>query len=658
MKRILNKVGIVLCAATMMTACSLEEYNPGGGTGGNNPLASFEKWSGMQTQCYEPIHGQIYATFDFTSVAELGTDIWVCQNNRTWAQQFFYYEGLTTSTNASKKVMLQAYTMINTCNSVINNAANVIDGDATAVKTLTAEAKFLRAFYYSILVTHYGNITLNLNSSESGVNYRPQRSSYEELYAQMVKDLKEAAADLPVEPYNGERGRATKKSALGLLARVYAQGAGDNDLKEDGVSYWQRAKEVAEDMVQNAAQYGCKLYDDVEDLWAQANNKTNEEALFVANGPNPAAGNSENLRGNNNFGYQAPNLEKAGSDIYPVKKNSNYLYGRYDNNVQAPSKYLIDLFDARYDKRWEQSFTTAFGWATWVQTPSWGGTYTNPKHPKWTEALIEKYSKDASLLGKEFYPLADFEVIDQPLSPQYVAKEWPKGDHSGDVTHLISPKNIYVNPYPVDPDDDRFVFYLSKDRLSDTERAARMQVTINIDDLFDSEGKYWENATQFDGGKTNTYQLFPALTKYNWNFDGAYSQSNLQKKCGDTFILRLAEMYLIAAEANQKLGDGAKAAQYLNALKKRAARSTAAYDAMKLSTATEQDVLDEFAREMCGEFYRFGLLKRHHCLKEQLQKGNIRAYRNFDEKKHYLRPISDLFLNQIENADEYGTNGY
>ena len=117
-------------------------------------------------------------------------------------------------------------------------------------------------------------------------------------------------------------------------------------------------------------------------------------------------------------------------------------------------------------------------------------------------------------------------------------------------------------------------------------------------------------------------------------------------------------MYLIAAEANQKLGDGAKAAQYLNALKKRAARSTAAYDAMKLSTATEQDVLDEFAREMCGEFYRFGLLKRHHCLKEQLQKGNIRAYRNFDEKKHYLRPISDLFLNQIENADEYGTNGY
>jgi hypothetical protein len=79
---------------------------------------------------------------------------------------------------------------------------------------------------------------------------------------------------------------------------------------------------------------------------------------------------------------------------------------------------------------------------------------------------------------------------------------------------------------------------------------------------------------------------------------------------------------------------------------------------MKLTTASEQDVLDEYARELCGEFQRWAVLKRHHCLKEQLEKGNIRAYRSFDEKKNYLRPISYTFLNQIENADEYGTNGY
>ena len=52
-------------------------------------------------------------------------------------------------------------------------------------------------------------------------------------------------------------------------------------------------------------------------------------------------------------------------------------------------------------------------------------------------------------------------------------------------------------------------------------------------------------------------------------------------------------------------------------------------------------------------------MKRHKdTFKQRLQKGNPRAYRNFDENKHYLRPISFNFLSQIDNANEYGTNGY
>lgn len=74
----------------------------------------------------------------------------------------------------------------------------------------------------------------------------------------------------------------TKKTALGLLARVYAQGGGEYGLTEEGVSYWQRAKEVAEDMI---LAYGDCLYDDVEDVWAPANNRNNKEALFIAAGP-------------------------------------------------------------------------------------------------------------------------------------------------------------------------------------------------------------------------------------------------------------------------------------------------------------------------------------------------------------------------------------
>lgn len=68
----------------------------------------------------------------------------------------------------------------------------------------------LRAFYYSVLVTHYGNITLNLEEAK-GINTRPQRNSIEEIYAQIVEDLKFAAEKLEVTPYEDNYARCTKK---------------------------------------------------------------------------------------------------------------------------------------------------------------------------------------------------------------------------------------------------------------------------------------------------------------------------------------------------------------------------------------------------------------------------------------------------------------
>ena len=96
-----------------------------------------------------------------------------------------------------------------------------------------------------------------------------------------------------------------------------------------------------------------------------------------------------------------------------------------------------------------------------------------------------------------------------------------------------------------------------------------------------------------------------------------------------------------------------KAAEYLNVLRKRACRNEADFEAnMKLTTATEDDVLDEYARELCGEFTRWALLKRHKAFETRLPKYNPRAAVNFSQK-NYLRPISYTFLNQIENSAEY-----
>lgn len=119
--------------------------------------------------------------------------------------------------------------------------------------------------------------------------------------------------------------------------------------------------------------------------------------------------------------------------------------------------------------------------------------------------------------------------------------------------------------------------------------------------------------------------------------------------------MRMAEVYLIAAEACQMLGDGTKAAEYVNVLRQRAVRPGSSN--WMLGTATEEDILDEYARELCGEFTRWALLKRHNNLGERLARYNKRAARLFKDF-HYNRPISQEFLSVILNAEEYGDNGY
>ena len=77
-----------------------------------------------------------------------------------------------------------------------------------------------------------------------------------------------------------------------------------------------------------------------------------------------------------------------------------------------------------------------------------------------------------------------------------------------------------------------------------------------------------------------------------------------------------------------------------------------------LTSASEQDVLDEYARELCGEFDRWALLKRHHAFEKVLSKSNPRAAASFKSAIDYYRPISYDFLSQIDNAEQYGDNGY
>lgn len=639
----------IIAGTLSFSSCELDEYNP---TGGDATIESFDAWSGLETYCYSPLAEQLYSVYDFMSVAEGGTDMWLTPGgNPDYAKQLIYYDGLTTNTNGSNKVFKQAYSCIASCNAVINNADNVKGITDYDKRILTAEAKTLRAFYNLLLVTYYGPVTLSQEDISKGeTNVRPVRNTVEEFYTAIIKDLTEASDELDVQPYGGNYARVCKKTALGLLARAYAQGAGEG-LSENGVSYWQRAKDVADDIINNASAYNVYLYTDVSDLWAQANNRNNPEALFIVSGRDANDESYNDVNCNNNlFTYTICNPYKC-SDIYTRADNTNYYLGRTNNNTIAPTKYTLSVFDPSWDKRYENTFMTAFGLFSMVDA-GWVGPYSACR-VKITPNLITKYGIGEQYLGQYIYPYVDMATSTSAYggNQYYPTGVWAKGDHSGDTKNLIKDvKNVYVVDYPVAEDDDRFAIVLSKDYKSAEEKAKSIYFTVNIDDLFDGD-QY--KTSQFDG--TNSYQLYPSLIKYDWCYNGVVG-NHMQRRNGDMMVMRTAEVYLIAAEACQQLGIPEEAIKYLKPLRDRAARPGTV--APELTEVTEETILDEYAREMAGEFCRWALLKRHHKLGERLKLYNSRAARYFNEDIHYNRPISADFLNQIENKDEYGDNGY
>jgi hypothetical protein len=153
----------------------------------------------------------------------------------------------------------------------INVALSKIDG-VTAISDqkkaqYKGELQFIRAYYYFNLVRYFGPVVLITeplaNSSDA---FATSRSSEDEVYAQIIKDLTDAAANLPAksEYTAADAGRASKGAALGLLGKVYLT-------KKDYPK--------SESTLRQVLTLGYSLVNNYADVFS-ITNKNNSESLF------------------------------------------------------------------------------------------------------------------------------------------------------------------------------------------------------------------------------------------------------------------------------------------------------------------------------------------------------------------------------------------
>lgn len=129
---------------------------------------------------------------------------------------------------------------------------------------------------------------------------------------------------------------------------------------------------------------------------------------------------------------------------------------------------------------------------------------------------------------------------------------------------------------------------------------------------------------------------------------------NEQKGTRDWVCFRVAEAYLLAGEAFYRAGDDANAVKYINVLRRNAA-ITGKESEMEISASdlSIDFILDERARELCGECKRWYDLKRLGKLLERTMLHNPRAATNM-KSFHVLRPIPQSQIDRCSN--EYAQN--
>jgi len=187
--------------------------------------------------------------------------------------------------------------------------------------------------------------------------------------------------------------------------------------------------------------------------------------------------------------------------------------------------------------------------------------------------------------------------------------------------------------------------FCSKYVISGVARAGKVYKIYDINDVY-----------RPDGTPVDRFHYI-SLKKFD---DPTRASAAETESARDVSLIRLPEMYLIAAEAEMQLGNTGAAVGYINTIRERAAINKTNPQEMDVvpSSITLDFILDERAREFAGEQLRWFDLKRTNKLVERVQLHNPDA-KSFIKDFHMIRPIPQSELDAVTNKDEFKQNpGY
>ena len=186
--------------------------------------------------------------------------------------------------------------------------------------------------------------------------------------------------------------------------------------------------------------------------------------------------------------------------------------------------------------------------------------------------------------------------------------------------------------------------YTTKNEINDAFEATRKYRTYDRSKTYNANGSVKDNLH------------YVTLSKF---MDPTRPSFNEAQSARDVFVIRLAEVYLIAAEASMKLNNLQGAADYINILRTRAAKPGRTAAMQILPTQVTLDfILDERARELAGEQLRWFDLKRTNKLIERINAYNPDNAANL-KPFHVVRPIPQSQIDAVTNRDEFKQNeGY